>query len=144
MKKMKKFISFVLCVCMTGYALPVFATQSVDGADLEVQIIMLSDVEMSELIGANGSVDATVSDYTAGDQAEAVIANRSNLYCEYTLAGIDSNGVIVETIMSGTLAPNEAIVARGSVTADLGSTGVQARIWSNGVFGLESKDASMK
>lgn len=143
MKKTKKFIALILCVCMSGYALPVFAMQTVTDADMEVQKITLSDTEMSELVGA-GSVDATVSDYANGDTiAEAVLVNRSAVICNYTLTGVTTSGELVETIAEGTIGSNTAMVATGPIT-DASSYAIQARIWSVGVPGMESKDSATK
>ena len=144
MKKIKKIISLMLCVCISSYTLPVFAIQTVDDSSMEVQKIMLSDVEMNGLVGA-GAVDATVSDYAGNGMAEAVFVNRSgSLACSYTLNEVDSYGVIVGEIASGLLSPNTAIIASGPLSTTQSGYGVEARIWHSSFLGLQSKDGNLR
>lgn len=142
MKKLRKFITALLCLCMTCYSLPSFAISG-QSVDTGVSIIELSDAEMDKLVGANGSVDADVSDYKVySGQAKAVFANRSTLPCSYTLDATDINGNVLEVLESGIVAPGEAIVAVGTPTASNVNT-IVGRIWNSGVPGLSSKDFSI-
>lgn len=142
MKKLSKYITALLCLCMTCYTLPSFASSN-QSIDTGVSIVELSDAEMSKLVGANGSVDANVADYKqAGGQAKAVFANRSTLSCSYTLNATDTNGNVLEVLETGTVAPGEAIVAVGT-PADSSVNTIVGRIWNAGVPGLDSKDFSM-
>ncbi len=142
MKKLRKYISALLCLCMTCYTLPSFAGSN-QSIDTGVSIVELSDAEMSKLVGANGSVDANVADYKQyGGQAKAVFANRSSLYCTYTLNATDINGNILEVLETGQIAPGEAIVSVGTPTNSSVNT-IVGRIWNTGVPGLDSKDFSI-
>lgn len=140
MKMLRKYLSLTLCLCIFTYSMPSFAQVSpVYSEHFKVE---LSDDVMAQIFGASGHVDAQMADYkVAGSQAEAVLANRSTLYCQYTLNVIDANGVVLEALASGTLEPNAALIVTGTATVASNSI-VQARLWNNGVPGLESKDTS--
>lgn len=144
MKKLKRFIAIFLSVCLSAYTLPSFAAQSgvVDAAQAE--IVEITDMQMSNLIGASGHVDAKVSDYPiGGEDAEAVIVNRSGLIMPYSLVGTDINRNVTEVISSGSLSPNQAVIVGGPVTS--GATYVlQARIGGTGIKALESIDSTFR
>lgn len=140
MNKLRKHISLWLCICLSVYSLPSLAYTSNDNN--EFVKVELTDSMMGQLYGASGHVDAQMADYkVAGSLAEAVLANRSTLYCQYTLNVIDVNGLVLETLASGTLETNAAIIVTGTPTV-IDNAIIQARLWNNGVPGLESKDTS--
>jgi len=137
MKTLRKYFSVLLCLCMATYTSPVFAFTVVKADFVKVE---LSDAQLDQAVGGSGSVDATLADYSTG-AASAVFANRSTLYCTYRLSTIDSNGNVLEIMKTGDLAPGQAIVVSGTPTSP-DQKYVQARIWNNGLPGIESKDAS--
>lgn len=119
MKAIRKFLYLVLCVSLTTYTLPVFAVNSLQGE--EVYKTELSDKEMLTLVGGSGSVDATMSEYIKYDPnlppvAEAVVTNRSNISMPYVLEVMDMQGVTLEELATGTLAPGETKVISGGAT----------------------------
>ena len=145
MKTVRKYITGLLCLCMTCYTFPAFASNSQQSVDNDVSIIELSDTEMSALIGANGSVDANVVDYRylgPHYQAKASFVNRSTLYCSYTLNATDINGNVLEVLEMGQVAPGGAIVAVGTPTVP-DVYAIVGQIWNSGVPGLMSKDFSI-
>jgi len=99
---------------------------------------------MERAVGGNGSVDVVMADYTlGGTKAEAVIANRFSLPCNYELNLTDSNGNVIETLASGTIDPYTAKVISG--TPPVGGTNnryIQARVWHPSFPGMEAKDSS--
>jgi hypothetical protein len=129
---------------MTCYCVPALAFIAVGNADSDAVVVnALSDQEMAQLIGANGSVDADVADYkSVGGQASAVFANRSTLPCTYALNATDINGNVLEVLQTGTLNPGEAAVAVGVPTVE-NANAITGRIWNSGVPGLESIDFSI-
>ncbi len=137
MKKLRKSLSLLLCLCIATYTSPVFAFATVKGDFSKVE---LSDAALDQAVGGSGSVDATMSDYSSG-QASAVLANRSTLYCTYALSTVDINGTILETFKTGSIAPGEALVVAGTPT-DPTQKFIQARVWSPGIPGIEAKDSS--
>lgn len=140
MKKIRKYISLALCLCISIYTLPVMAfTSSMDMND-EYSKIKLSDEQMMLAVGA-GNVDATMADYTVGEAAVAVLANRSIVQCSYTLDAVDVNGVFLESLAAGTILNGEALVVTGTPLGTQKNV-IQVRIWNSGVPGLESKDTS--
>lgn len=139
MKIFRKFMSVVLSLCMATYALPGFAYTTF--SDVDAVKVELTNEEMSQAIGA-GSVDATMADYTVqGGVAEAVIANRSILFCDYSLSVTDVNGGVTEVLVSGNMAPDTALVVSGTPTAP-GAFLIQSKITNVGVPGLLSLDSS--
>ena len=139
MKKFKKLFAYVLCICISGYGLPVAA--KTDPASNVVRV-ELTDDQLAAAVGGNGSVDATLADYTvAGSEAQAVIANRASVSASYVLNVVDSNGNVLENLVSGTINSGEALLIRGTPTVAENSK-VQVRVWNSGVPGLESKDTS--
>lgn len=140
---LRKCITLLLCFCMGMYAVPSLASSSQVSEDEAVKLELLSDVEMASIVGANGNVDASLSDYkVVGGVAKAVFANRSTLHCTYSLDATDANGNVLEVLQSGTLEPGEAIVASGTPTVANANT-IVARILNEGVPGLQSRDFSM-
>ncbi len=143
MHTLRKYLCYVLSLCMSISSLPAFAQHAVP-LPKGLQKVELTDTALAAAVGGSGSLDAVMTDYKlGGTKAEAVVANRTNLYCDYQLNLVDLNGVIVQTLASGTLAPNKAAVIKGTPPA--GGTNnryIQARIFSTGLPGLESKDSS--
>lgn len=140
MKNLRKYLSIILCLSVSAYSMPSFALMSFDNG--EYFKMELTDEMMGQTYGASGHVDAQMADYKiAGSLAEAVLANRSTLYCDYTLNVLDGAGVVTETLASGTLAPNSALIVSGTATVEYKAI-VQVRLWNSGVPGLESKDTS--
>lgn len=128
MKKVKKFLSLILCICVAGYTMPVFAVNTAAGGGDEVTVEKLSDADMGSIIGG-GSVDAKLADYSVGEpNATAVFVNRSTLSSTYSLIETNSNGDRLATIATGPLAPDSAIVVTGPVTNQGGGYTVQAII----------------
>ena len=118
MKALRKFLYLFLCVSLTTYTLPVFAVTSLQEEAFKME---LSDKEMQTLIGGSGSVDATMSEYVKYDPnlppvAQAVVTNRSNISMPYALEVMDMQGVTLEGLASGTLAPGETKVIQGTAT----------------------------
>jgi len=140
MKKIRKYLSLALCLCITTYTLPAVANTSSTNMDTDYTRVELSDEQMASAVGA-GNVDATMADYKIGEAAVAVLANRSILQCTYTLDVVDTNGGFVESIATGTILNGEALVVSGTPIGTQ-KTVIQARIWNSGVPGLESKDTS--
>jgi hypothetical protein len=142
MKAWRKCVSIVLSVCVSAYTLPVFAGSAAT-ADQYAKV-ELTDAQLNAAVGGNGSVDATMSDYTvAGSKATAVIANRIGLDVNYSLYTTDTDGVVVETLASGTLAAGQAKIISG--TPSVGSeysNWVQVEVKHLGVPGLSSVDSS--
>ncbi len=141
MKKIKKFVSLVLCVCMTGYAFPVFASQNVNDSELDVQVIVLSDTEMNELVGASGNLDVNVSDYHTGDaEATVVFANRSGSHVDYVINGgsyVSHSAVLG----SGNISPNSAIIVTVPVVDPAVTWSIQGVMTVSGTT-LEAVDVS--
>lgn len=144
MKKLKRFIAIFLSICLSTYTLPSFAAQPGVVEAAQAEIIEITDMQMSNLIGAAGHVDAKVSDYPiGGEDAEAVIVNRSGLTLPYSLVGTDIGRNVTEVIASGNLNPNQAVIVGGPVTN--GATYVlQARIGGTGIKALESIDSTFR
>ncbi len=145
MKKMKRFISLVLCLCMSGYTLPVFAMQSLDVVDdVQQQKTVLSDVEMEQIVGA-GNLDVKVVDYAStSTHAKAVIVNHSTFEVQYTLTGVNFNGQLVEEIASGTIPGKTAIIASGPVEDRGNVLAIHSKVWSVGVPSMSSRDSSYR
>ena len=129
MKTLRKFLYLVLCASLTTYTMPVFAVTSMSAE--QAYKTELSDQEMQTLVGGSGSVDATMSEYVKYDPnlppvAQAVVSNRSNISMPYVLEVMDMQGVTLEELASGTLAPGESKVIQGTATvADKGSVRVK-------------------
>ena len=141
MTPIRRFIAMFACVCMSFCTTPVFAYSA--AAQESSSKVQLSDAEMQSLVGANGSVDATMADYSvAGSTATAVLANRTSQYLSYTLDVVDLNGTVLETLAEGSLAGNEAIIVSGTPTVQ-NNKYVRARLWHPGLPGMESKDTSV-
>jgi len=142
MKKIKKFLSLVLCVCMTGYAFPVFASQNVNDSELDVQVIVLSDTEMNELVGAAGSLDINVSDYHQGDtEATVVFANRTSGYVGYVINGGNYGNGYSVPLGSGTVLPGSAKIVTVPVPNPNGVYSIQASMSLSGTS-LKAADVS--
>lgn len=140
MKMLRKYLSLTLCLCIFTYSMPSFAQASTVYS--EYFKVELSDDVMAQTFGASGHVDAQMADYKlAGSLAEAILANRSTLYCSYELNVIDTTGVVTETLVTGTLEPNAALIVSGTPTVAYNNI-IQVRLWNSGVPGLESKDTS--
>lgn len=140
MKKIRKFLSLALCLCITTYTLPATANNTGINMESEYSRVELTDEQMSLAVGA-GNVDATMADYKVGEAAVVVLANRSILQCTYTLDVVDTSGGFVESLATGTILNGEALIVSGTPTGTQKSV-IQARIWNSGVPGLESKDTS--
>jgi len=140
METLRKYLSYVLCLCVSSYALPVFAGgPAIDEVATRVE---LTDEAMNQAIGASGNVDATMADYTkAGSAASAVIANRSTVGVNYSLDVVNSDGVVLENLSAGSMNSGVAMIIGGTPTIAQNKY-VQARVWNAGVPGLESKDSS--
>jgi len=142
MHTLRECLCYMLSLCMSVSTLPAFAQSAMQIPKfLKVE---LTDGALATAVGGSGSVDAVMIDYQMGGAtAEAVVANRSTLYCTYELNLVDANGLIVQTLVTGTLAPNTAAVLRGKPpVAGTNNRYIQARIYSPGLPGLESKDSS--
>ena len=141
MKNVKKFMSLVICVCQTRYGFPVFASQSVNDSELDVQMVMLTDSEMKELVGAMGSLDVNVADYARGDtETTVVFANRTSGYTSYSiLAGNYGTGGSV--IGSGQMSPNSAKVVTVPVPYPDGTYSIAAELGYSGLS-LRARDVS--
>ena len=142
MNKLRKLLTVLLCFCMSCYALPGFASISSFEESEEITV-NLSDAEMNEIVGGNGSVDANLSDYKAvGGPATATFTNRTAMYSKYSLDATGINGNVIEVLASGTLAPGEVILATGTPTESANT--IMARIYIEGVPGLKSQDFSIR
>ncbi|MFK5892203.1 MAG: hypothetical protein QM504_03165 [Pseudomonadota bacterium] len=141
LKSFQKVLSFILCITMMSFSIPVFA--NVSDAN-EVVKIELTSSDMNVMYGANGSVDVSLADYAvAGSKATAVFANRSTIGVKYSLDVVNSNGVVLENLAMGNLGSDTAILISGTPTlAAPNNKYVQARVWSESLLGLESKDTS--
>ena len=141
--KLRKLLTLLVCVSMSLYTLPSFASVEFS-SDKEMIKIDLSDSQMKEIIGANGSVDATLADYTvAGSKATAVFTNRSTVgTVSYSLDVVGTNGNVLENLASGSIATDSSILVSGTPTITTNNKYIQARIWHGGLLGLESKDSS--
>lgn len=117
MKKLRKYIIALFCMCLTSYSASSFAEDK-------------------------QYVDVNISDYKhVGGTANAVFANRSSTDCQYELVGLNIAGD-KEELASGTIVPGEAIVSTGTPLAG-DTVAVYGRIWQPGkTHGLESKDMS--
>ncbi|VAW62355.1 hypothetical protein MNBD_GAMMA08-2608 [hydrothermal vent metagenome] len=142
-KKIKKGLTLLVCMSMSVYAIPSFAaTNSVEGESIKIE---LSDADMSAAIGANGSVDATLADYTvAGSEATAVFTNRFTTgNVTYSLDVVSSNGTVLENLATGTILQNTSLLVKGTPTLPAPDNKyIRARIWHAGLLGLDSRDAS--
>jgi hypothetical protein len=145
MKKVNKVLSLVLCICVAGYTMPVFAIQAVGDDAGEVSVVKLSDAEMASIVGG-GTVDAKLADYAYGEpNATAVFANRSTLSSTYSLVETDSNGNVLSTIATGPLASDSAIVVTGPVTHQGGGYVVQAIIKTDAFpNSIKAQDSEMQ
>ena len=142
MKKMKKIISMFLCFAMMGYGFPALAVQTTDTKS-SAEITVISDAEMQLLVGA-GTVDAKVAEYASGEPAVAVFANRSNYSsATYTLYESNANGGFVADILSGSLAPGEAVIVSGPITYPAGGYMIQGKITQNTFPGIHAADSFM-
>jgi hypothetical protein len=142
MKTLRKFLSLVLSFSIAAYALPGFAYTYTVPSETDTVKVELTDEAMNQAVGA-GAVDATLADVRTGDSvAKAVIANRSILFCDYSLSVIDSNGNVIATLASGSLAPDTATVASGAIQS--GQAFFQAKITSPGVPGFMSIDSAAR
>ncbi len=144
MNTWRKYLSYVLCLCISSYALPAFAY--VDAGEAQAIKVELTDEQMRQAVGA-GQIDATMADLRIGDTvASAVVANRSfTLQVNYTLDVINVNGGVIETLDSGVLAAGEAKIISGAPTVPIGGGQgywVQARVWNSGMPGFEAIDTS--
>jgi len=144
MKTVRKFLSLFLSICIASYTIPASTTAGVDQDYVKVE---LSDEEMSEAVGASGSLDVTMADYnTPMSKATAVLANRTSLVCNYSMDVVNgSSGAIIENLASGSLAQGQATLISGTPTiAPCASCGqyIQTQLWHAGVPGLLSKDSS--
>lgn len=140
MNVIKKIVSMVLCVCMSGYALPVFAQGTV--IDGEEQMVMLTDAEMGELIGA-GTVDAKLADYAQGENAVAVFANRTTLTASYSLEETDGIGNVQNVLATGDLLGGEAVIVSEPITLPAGGYTLRATITTDSFQGITSVDTFM-
>lgn len=140
MNTLRKCMSAALCLSVSVYTMPGFAFSNTDVNDDAVKV-ELSDLEMSQVVGA-GSVDATLADYKKGGAtAEAVFVNRAVMSVNYQLVVTDTSGNVLEVLQSGTLNPATGVVVHGTPTV-ANALRIQARIWNGGMPGLESKDSS--
>lgn len=140
MKTLRKYLSVFLCLCISAYAVPSFAVTASSAP--EFYKAELSDVELDKAVGASGSVDANLADYTVrGSKATAVFANRSSLQVTYSLDVVNINGAVLENLATGYLSQSSAILVSGIPTV-AENYRIQARTWNSGVPGLESKDSS--
>jgi len=141
MKRLRRWLTLLVCVSVSIYALPAFPSDVSSGGHAVVKR-SLDDDEMAKAVGGNGSVDAIMADYsTGGGEAQAVIANRTTIPTNYSLEVIDSNGSILENLVSGTLNSGEAMLLRGTPTiAD--NSRVRVRVWNSGVPGMTASDTS--
>jgi len=141
MKTLHKYLSYVLCLCITSYALPVFASGSTTLEETAFKV-ELTDAAMRQVVGASGNVDATMADYAVGGrQAQAVIANRSTVGVNYSLDVVNSDGVSIENLSAGSIGSDVAAIISGTPTVAQNKY-IQVRVWNTGIPGLESKDSS--
>ena len=143
MKTFKKYMSLVLCACVSVYTLPVFAYATFsDASNVKVE---LTDAQMGAAVGGNGNVDVTMADYTKeGGVAKAVLANRTTVSLQYTMDVVDSSGVVLENLVQSvghSLDPDTAIMISGKPTSATAQY-IRVRAWNSGVPGLESIDSS--
>lgn len=124
MNILRKYLCLMLCLVMSTYTLPVLAA----GIQTSEEMLKteLTDEQMQHAVGA-GNVDATMSEYVRFDPtqkpvAEAVVSNRSLLTLPYVLEITDTNGVALEELATGILAPGETKVVSGSGTGTNVST----------------------
>ena len=141
MKILRKIICLVLAASLSTYTLPVLAASSIQ--DNEIRKTELTDEQMLHFVGA-GNVDATMSEYVKFDPtlppvAEAVVSNRSLISVPYLLEVMDINGVALEELASGTLAPGETKVISGTATVQDKNS---VRVTVGGAFGLQSIDTA--
>jgi len=139
---LRKYLSLVLCLCVSIFNMPVYASTSSNAAEEEYVKVELTDAAMSKAVGA-GQVDATMVDFHKGDsQVQAVVVNRSTtLDCTYELNLVNVNGVVLQTLTSGSLPMGSAkLISTPTPVTDADI--FQVRLWNGGVPGLESKDTS--
>jgi len=143
LKNVRKLITLLVCASMSVYAIPSFASVELTSKD-EIVKVELSDSEMNEAVGANGSVDATLADYTvAGSKATAVFTNRFTTgTVSYSLDVVDTNGNVLENLAMGNIGVDSSILVSGIPTVTTNNKYIQARIWHAGLLGLESRDSS--
>jgi len=142
MSAMRKCLSLFLCLCVSTYTIPVFATAGSSAGNIFKA--ELSDDELQKATGAGGSVDAVMVDYTlGGTTAKAVIANRTGLTANYTMNLTDSNGNLVEVLTSGQIFQNTAMMISGAPPFG-GTTNryIQVRVQVPVVPALEAVDVS--
>ncbi len=139
MKTLRKCLSLVLSLCIATYALPGLASSA--SSETNAVKVELTDQAMSQAVGA-GNLDATMADVRNADTVvRATLSNRSILTCTYTMNVVDTNGVLVSALASGSLAPNAAAMISATPAAGLTKI-IQARITNSGVPGLLSVDTS--
>ena len=142
MKSFKKLMCIVLSLALSTYTLPVLAGSSLQSD--EQYKVELTDAEMFSLVGGSGNVDAVMSEYVNYDPhkapiAEATVTNRSNITVSYVLDVMDINGVSLEQLATGTLAPGESKVISGTATVQNKSS---VRVKVGGTAGLVAVDTA--
>ena len=142
MKMFKKIICVVLSLTLSTYTLPVLAASSLQ-FDEQLKI-ELTDAEMLSMVGGSGNVDAVMSEYVKYDPnmppiAEATVTNRSNITVSYVLDVMDLNGVSLEQLATGSLAPGESKVISGTATVQNKSS---VRVKVGGTAGLVAIDTA--
>lgn len=144
MKKIYKCLNVFISVCFAAYSMPVFASSSQVNHSTEIKI-KITDKELSEIVGANGNVDATMVDYKVpGSKATAVFTNRFSVgTVSYTLDVVDTNGNVLENLAMGNIGINTSMLVSGTPTITTNQNKyIQARIWHAGLPGLVSKDST--
>lgn len=140
MNTWRKCISLILCPFLSAYSLPVFSYQE---SNVQPVVTEMSDEAMSQIVGS-GNLDVTMSDYKlGGTTARAKVVNRSSLQATYELNLVSSNGVIIETLNSGYISPNTAVLVQGN--PPYGGTEnkyIQARVYMTGLPAIEALDSS--
>ena len=142
MKSFKKLICVVLSLALSTYTLPVFAGSSLQSD--EQYKIELTYAEMFSSVGGSGSVDAVMSEYIRSEPnkppiAEATVTNRSNITVSYILDVMDYNGLSLEQLATGTLAPGESKVISGTPTV---ASKHSVRVKVGGTAGLVAIDTA--
>jgi hypothetical protein len=138
MKILKLLGKFILCISISMYGLPVYASTSATASKVE-----LSDSAMSAAIG--GSMHAEILSAPAtgtSGTVKALVAVGNSGCCTlvYALEAVDINGNVQRTLTSGTISGNKALVISGQ---GLGSDTIyRARVdFSNAnIAGLEAVD----
>jgi len=108
----KIFMSVFLCLSISTYGLPTFA--SVNQASV-VSKITLSEVDMEAAIGGSLHTEILSTGLYEGDEIKALVAVGANGFggFAYSLESVSSSGEVMRTLDSGTINSNETRLISG-------------------------------